>query len=343
MATNAHKVSPGHPLYRRAVAREAKWWGRVELERRRRTPREHPLIAAYENRCATGDDRTSWMDLVGERFGQFAHACSLGSGIGVVEERLLRDGVFARLDVFELSGEAIGKLRARLAESALGARVTLCECDLNFVQLPPERYDAVLCHTILHHLVNVEHIAAQINHSLRPGGVAIICDYVGEARFQWAEEKLRRVNALLGDLPATYGPPRLVRPDRRTLARRTPFEAIRSDEVLGILSTYLQPEQVGSFAPIVFPLAAALLHDFDWDDEPVCRVLARGCDADQQAMREGRLRPCRTFGLYRKRERPSEPDVPPWTEAEIRDRLGFRSGPQQWLHRKWAAWRGGAA
>ncbi len=340
MGANRYRVPPGNPFYRRAVAREAKWWGRSELAQRRRAPREHPLIVAYGNRCVSGCERTSWEQVVRARYGELRQACSLGAGIGYVEEGLLEGGLFERLDVYELSQQASEKFRARLVAKGLDGRVGLHQSDVNFAQLPGERYDAVLCNTILHHVVNLEHVAAQVNRSLRPDGVLIVYDFVGEPRFQWEEEKVRQVNAVLRDLPLAYGLVRLARPDRLTLTRRTPFEAIRSDETLAVLERYLEPELIKTFEPLLTPLAMRLLQEFDWEDEHVCRALDRGCDADQRAMSEGRLRPCRAFALYRKRDDACEPDVQPWTEAEIRDRLAFRSGPQEWLHRKLAALRG---
>ena len=53
-------------------------------------------------------------------------------------------------------------------------KINTIQGDLNFVELPTNTYDFILCHGILHHLINLEHILYQINKSLKPNGLFLV-------------------------------------------------------------------------------------------------------------------------------------------------------------------------
>ena len=54
---------------------------------------------------------------------------------------------------------------------------------------------------MLHHIVNIEHLLAQVARALTPNGVFFVMEYMGEERFKWTPEKTRFLNGLLADLP----------------------------------------------------------------------------------------------------------------------------------------------
>ena len=62
-------------------------------------------------------------------------------------------------------------------------KINTIQGDLNFVELPTNTYDFILCHGILHHLINLEHILYQINKSLKPNGLFLVYEYIGETIF----------------------------------------------------------------------------------------------------------------------------------------------------------------
>jgi len=51
--------------------------------------------------------------------------------------------------------------------------------DLNFAELQPDSFDFILCHGILHHLINLEFILAQINRALTRDGIVLIYELRG--------------------------------------------------------------------------------------------------------------------------------------------------------------------
>ena len=108
--------------------------------------------------------------------------------------------------------------------------------DLNFVTLPTEAFDLIVSQSCLHHLVNLEHLAYQVNQSLTSEGYFFLHDTVGESYFQFSAEKKRLFEALVrttrGDEPFFDLPDR----DNWTYS---PFEAARSGETLEVLDRYL--------------------------------------------------------------------------------------------------------
>src|SRR5262249_56576432 len=86
----------------------------------------------------------------------------------------------------------------------LSRRVRFVRVDLNFVQLPRERYDVVWSSGTLHHLTNLEHLLDQVAVTLRPGGLFALHDYVGETRFAYHPRRLERVNAPLHDVAMRF-------------------------------------------------------------------------------------------------------------------------------------------
>jgi SAM-dependent methyltransferase len=124
---------------------------------------------------------------------------------------------------------------------AFSGRVHAIQADLNFLELPAKKYEAIISSGALHHIQNIEHVAAQINNALVDGGYFFLQDYVAEERFQFSETKKRIFEAFL-----SYEKRRgLVAEAARTAFpllepwEHSPFEAIRSTDTLPVLATYL--------------------------------------------------------------------------------------------------------
>jgi SAM-dependent methyltransferase len=116
--------------------------------------------------------------------------------------------------------------------------------DLNFVTLPAEAYDLVVANSCLHHLVNLEHVAFQINRCLTRDGFFFMQDVVAESRFQFSEEKKRLFEAYVDATRTERDPPVPIRwPDREHWTY-SPFESVRSGEILEIFGRYLQEVSV---------------------------------------------------------------------------------------------------
>jgi len=63
--------------------------------------------------------------------------------------------------------------------------------DLNFIKLPENEYDIVYCHGVLHHIINLEYLLEQLYKTLKPHGVLVVYEFVGESKWQWSEKRLQ--------------------------------------------------------------------------------------------------------------------------------------------------------
>jgi ubiquinone/menaquinone biosynthesis C-methylase UbiE len=171
-------------------------------------------------------DRTrGWLDdLMGR--GPFRHAALLA--VSPLAERWLRSDASPRLDVFEPSRAALSALRHRLG--AVLHRARLARTDLDFLTLPPRRYDVVWSDDGLRDVVNLEYLLDEIAAALRPGGLFAYHGYVAERRQRFTPARRARVEAVLREIPARWR-------DARSLPveAERPLFAVRSDEILTLV------------------------------------------------------------------------------------------------------------
>src|SRR5215213_90212 len=143
--TRRFVISPDEPLYREAIARELYFWShkRVMTDKERVSyPASHPLILAYLNTLFTGSPERDWLDYVVSEFRPRGRAASLGSGIGFYERRLLGEGDIEEIDLFEICPANLERAKTRL--QIPGRQVGYYDVDLNFAELPSERYDLII-------------------------------------------------------------------------------------------------------------------------------------------------------------------------------------------------------
>ena len=144
---------------------------------------DNPLIRKYQNEVIgmEGLSEWAWIDYYKDKLGTFDYCLSLGSGGGSLEKNMLEKGFVGRIDTVDI-----------VKNTGPGFHLV---GDLNFINIPPEKYDIVICKGTLPYIVNKEHILYQINSSLKDGGVFILKDYVGESKFQWSDSKIDYINS----------------------------------------------------------------------------------------------------------------------------------------------------
>ncbi|MEX0786074.1 MAG: class I SAM-dependent methyltransferase [Dehalococcoidia bacterium] len=182
-------------------------------------------------------------------------ACSAAAAVPA-EAAVLEQNPSLHLTIFEISAEAIARREQELGGRFPG-RVELREQDLNFVDLPEAGYDLVLSNSCMHHLLNLEHVAGQVNRCLTDEGRFFLHDYVGESRFQFSDEKKRLFEAFIEEGRRRRPELRAWRvmwPDVDHWERYSPFEAIRSGDTLDVLGRFLGQERLrtaGAFFPLM--------------------------------------------------------------------------------------------
>jgi hypothetical protein len=120
---------------------------------------------------------------------------------------------------------------------------------------------------------------------------------------QFAPERLARINAVLGEIPARFRridavvPPRLQRNEDGVL-RLSPFCGVRSNEILPLAEgrfEVVHKTVAGALFPLNFVVDLGALER----EEP--ELLARVHAAEKQALLEPGLQPCGAYVVLRKR------------------------------------------
>ncbi len=175
----------------------------------------------------------------------FERGLSLGCGEGRAERHLIQTGVCARFEGVDIAEESLA--RAEQIARDDGLDITYERQDLNRCRLQAGRYDLVVAQNVLHHVTELEHLAGEIRRSLLPDGILWIYDYIGEARMQYSDDRIRIANDILQMLPEDLRRNRLRKSQkplkairRPKLEKLSPFEAIRSDEIVPVFSEHFE-------------------------------------------------------------------------------------------------------
>jgi SAM-dependent methyltransferase len=294
--------------YRTTLRREIAIWSGVDENALNSLGVNHPIILAYRRRKLGLDgpaqDFADWTQFLIREYGPRERCLSLGSGIGRVEKYLIDKGFTDRFESYELYAEDNSHARARDS-----GRIDTQISDLNFIELVPDSYDFILCHCVLHHLINLEHVLHVVNSALKRDGVFLVYDYVGDTRWQFTEERLDYLRRVFPDLDF----------ERNPLWEVDGFEAIRSGDILGLLRDQFPDtcERSLSFGGVFFPFVNCVAQD-------VSPHLDRVVELDEEVMEKKMFSPCYHMGLYRKSSaRPSS--VTPWSDRELELRLSLQT------------------
>lgn len=145
-----------------------------------------------------------------------------------------------------MSEGAVEKARA-LARAEGHTHIHYRVSDINKASLAVNAYDVVFGISSIHHITNLESLYANVYRALKPGGCFYMDEFVGASQFQWTTSQLEAVNEILRQIPERL---RVRRSDgttiRNAVARPTidqmnaadPSEAIRSDELIPLLSEH---------------------------------------------------------------------------------------------------------
>ena len=284
--------------YAARLGREAERWSPAEKAAslhgnwmQLRAVREHI------NTCITGHPDMDWGEGVARQFlfGRWhaARGLSLGCSDGGVERTAMASGIFASFEGIDISPAAIEQAQ-RLA-AAHGFHIRYEVADVNFVRLPERAFDLVTVVMALHHFERLEHVLDEVSRTLAPGGLLVFNEFVGPTRFQWTDRQLELANGALALIPEAlrrhtngHVVTGIARPDRDTMARQDPFEAIRSQEIMELVRerfTIVAERPYGG--TILHPLLNGLVPNFDEASPEHSRVLASLIELETAQLRAG--------------------------------------------------------
>lgn len=262
---------------------------------------EHPLIRSDRlNLLVSGHrdrDCHQWFIEIVRNLGftlPVESCLSLGCGFGELERGYTQYHFATRhegVDVAEGAIESARKAAAEGGHSHIHYRVA----DLNTEALPRSVYDVVIAHQSIHHIECLEHLARQVELSLKPGGLLMINEYVGLNRLQISEKQRAFGSALLTALPSRYvsmADGRVRRsmevPSPEEVQASDPSEAVRSDEIIRVFSQTFEVLERRDYGGNFLHLGLnGLIANFCTDDHRDERWLRWLFDAEDRLLDEG--------------------------------------------------------
>ncbi len=243
----AAAVVPARTYEEQLLREGVKWGNETQTERAERWVNwlQHPLILErYINKGLI--DGQPWEQWVKTALGGPAvKSLELGCGPVSGSIRIFNAGSSSYLEGLDVSPEAVEQGERYFA--SVGAPGKVWVGDVNEVQLPENTYDLIFsCHSF-HHFLKLEHVMEQVQRALTPRGLFILDEFTGPTQFQWTDQQLELVRALLALLPERL---RLYpwqvrkdcepRPTVEQIVAVSPFESIRSAEIYGLFKQYFE-------------------------------------------------------------------------------------------------------
>ena len=314
-------------------------------------------VLMHLNERSTGDPARDWLSSWAHRYfvGERLRVLVLGCGEGWLERAVAEWPFVARIEAVDLAAEAV----ARAREDA-GPKLHYEVRDLNTDTFEPNAYDVVVAHSILHHVVRLEHALGQIERTMKPDATLIVNEFVGPNRFQFPDHVIEIINDLLLCLPeplrrgavekVTYT--RKERPAPELMIANDPSEAVRSADLLPLIGSRFEVlEQKDLGGTILMHLLYDIVQNFRWDDPHERAIIELLCTFEGALIDHGALRSDYVVLAARKktsrlprsayrRPLPPRPEAARDVEADplgfgprVRLRRGRRAGHARWLDR----------
>ena len=292
--------------YDAMAARENEVWGKIL-----------PALAQSEAAAAdakasaslkAGRHQMSLVQIAREKRLTFEKGLTLGCGAGRLERHLLASKVCRSFQGIDISENAIVEAKTTAERESLP--ITYEVGDLNFVSLPKASFDLVVAQTSLHHVLFLEHVAEQVWQTLKPSGYLWVHDFIGETQGQYDPERLAIINRLLAILPEKL---RTNQINKQAITKietpqpgglGSPFEKIRSEEIVGIFARWFTIEwknEFNAFLHLVAPPGTRIGFNENEDTRGLYETLVL---LDELCIAKGILRP--TGGQYLMKPRPAQ-------------------------------------
>lgn len=213
-------------------------------------------------------------------------AVSIGCGNAGKEIDLVRKGLVASFDLYELSESRLNEAMEASKRYGVYDAFTFNRENVFERDLPSESYDLVYWDNSLHHMLDVEEAIAWSHKVLKPGGGLLINDFIGASRFQWPAEQLtyaKQVRECFSgtkylkdssgenvDLSLT-----IKKPTKLGMWLDDPSEAADSDRIIDSVDEYFPNAHIHNLGGVVYHLALndMLVNFDDSEDRHILKLL----------------------------------------------------------------------
>lgn len=289
------KIEKDNPLYIKASIREGEFW-EWNNDYEWGMPKE---IQSYINR------KKHWSEEIDDftylkSLWYFENGLSIGSGWGEFELKLIKEGIVGKFRFLDISKKAHEKLIKNAKEMWISEKIETEIQDFNFLELEKDRYDIISCQSVLHHLINLEEALFEINKSLKPTGIFVVDDFIGERKMYRSNTRIAMLEVIRTVLKEKYAiqTNEFIRTSKKVLTNNCPFECVRSNEVYGLLQYYFWDSKVKE---AVF---WHIMNNYWWImktyDHRLFEILE---EFDEFAAQYAIVSPVRVFGVYKKSDK----------------------------------------
>jgi len=252
---------------------------------------------------------------------------SIGAGNCNTEVRLARALINAGCNDFVIEclelNERMLERGGQLAQAeGLADKVVPLQADFNEWQ-PVGRYDGIIAHQSLHHVVALERLFDAVGAALAPHGRFIVSDMIGRNGHQRWPEALVIVRELWRELPSAYRYNRqLKRQEDEFLdwdCSTEGFEGIRAQDILPLLVDRFSFDMFLGFANVIDPfIDRGFGPNFSADSQSDREFIDRVHERDQAEIAAGSIKPTHMFAVMRCGAQPNEIGATAAARAAIR-------------------------
>ncbi len=235
--------------YAELAEKESEHWAKLaEIQEEGLSWLHSPTVEKFVNWRITGDRDMNWFGYVVGKFvdGRVdGPGMCLGCNDGFFDRQIMQAGLCSKFDGYDISKKAVAN--AQKEADTAGLDIKYHVCDLNFAEFPEDDYYGLVTAVMsLHHVDLLDDLFEKVARAMKPRSIFAINEYVGPNRFQWTDDQHKAINNLLKTLPPRLRKrsidgkviDQLDRVREKDLIEVTPFEAIRSEEIIPLLEKH---------------------------------------------------------------------------------------------------------
>ncbi|NER79464.1 MAG: class I SAM-dependent methyltransferase [Leptolyngbya sp. SIO1D8] len=235
------------------------------------------------------------------------HFVSIGSGncdleISIAQLILEKGYENFTLECVELNPAMLERGKLLADEKGLSEFIKFTQDDFN-TWIAGQVYDGAMANHSLHHVVDLEHLFAQVKKGLHVRGSFVINDMIGRNGHQRWPEALEKVHLFWQELPEKYRFNLLLNRYEEAYENwdcsHEGFEGIRAQDILPLLLDSFQCEQFISFGNVVDIFVDRCFgHHFNPDSEWDRAFIDRLHEVDESGFERGELTPTHMLAVF---------------------------------------------
>ncbi|OVE73972.1 hypothetical protein BVX94_02130, partial [bacterium B17] len=262
-----------------------------------------PQTGTNQNKHITGDSNYNWKDCFKDTYfgdGRAITALSMGCGDGAFDRELKQRGLnFKSLTGIDISDACIEKASREADKVGLADEVDYYVSDLNHIDLPENKFDLIYFFHSLHHVTELESVLGTCRRALKPDGILMVNEYVGESRFQWNDEQIRYADEILAELSPELKYDHLLQKQRDRVTRvkledliaMDPSEAVRSGDIDAVIkSIFNVVEEKNCGGTITYLVFDGVASNFKPDDTAHSSVIDSIIEKENLLLEENKIK-----------------------------------------------------